>query len=158
MFTFYHSQQSVDNISYYKVPLMQGTANVSHAGHFIYSRLFAFEGAYGMVNNEFDNYFVSNEYPTFNCNAEKILPEFLYAYFKSPTVWKDVALGSKGLGDRHQRVQPQQILTHRFMLPPIEYQYGLRQLMAKAVTLKRLPPPNGMPCCRRFWMKHLMVT
>jgi len=112
--------------------------NRVHAGQFIYSRLFAFEGAYGMVNDEFDNYFVSNEYPTFNCNTEKVLPEFLYAYFKSPTVWKDVAVGSKGLGDRRQRVQPQQILTHRFMLPPIEYQYGLRQLMAKAGTLKRL--------------------
>lgn len=112
--------------------------NRVHAGQFIYSRLFAFEGAYGMVNDEFDNYFVSNEYPTFNCNTEKVLPEFLYAYFKSPTVWKDVAVGSKGLGDRRQRVQPQQILTHRFMLPPIEYQYGLRQLMAKAVNLKRL--------------------
>ena len=91
-----------------------------------------------MVNDEFDNYFVSNEYPTFNCNTEKVLPEFLYAYFKSPTVWKDVAVSSKGLGDRRQRVQPQQILTHRFILPPIEYQYGLRQLMAKAGTLKRL--------------------
>lgn len=89
--------------------------NRVHAGQFIYSRLFAFEEASGMVNNEFDNYFVSNEYPTFNCNAEKILPEFLYAYFKSPTDWKDVALGSKGLGDRHQRVQPQQILTRRFI-------------------------------------------
>jgi type I restriction enzyme S subunit len=112
--------------------------NRVHAGQFIYSRLFAFEGAYGMVYDEFDNYFVSNEYPTFNCNTEKVLPEFLYAYFKSPTVWKDVAVGSKGLGDRRQRVQPQQILTHRFMLPPIEYQYGLRQLMAKAGTLKQL--------------------
>jgi type I restriction enzyme, S subunit len=112
--------------------------NRVHAGQFIYSRLFAFEGAYGMVNDEFDNYFVSNEYPTFNCNTEKVLPEFLYAYFKSPTVWKDVAVGSKGLGDRRQRVQPQQILTHRFMLPPIEYQNGLRQLMAKVGTLKRL--------------------
>jgi len=112
--------------------------NRVHAGQFIYSRLFAFEGAYGMVNDEFDNYFVSNEYPTFNCNTEKVLPDFLYAYFKNPTVWKDVAVGSKGLGDRRQRVQPQQILTHRFMLPPIEYQYGLRQLMAKAGTLKQL--------------------
>ena len=37
-------------------------------GQFIYSRLFAFEGAYGMVTKEFDGAFVSQEYPTFKCD------------------------------------------------------------------------------------------
>ena len=33
-------------------------------GQFIYSRLFAFEGAYAVVPPEMDGFFVSNEYPT----------------------------------------------------------------------------------------------
>ena len=112
--------------------------NRVHTGQFIYSRLFAFEGAYGMVDEEFDGHLVSNEYPTFNCNPEKVLPEFLYAYFKNPTVWQDVSVGSKGLGDRRQRVQPQQILKYKIMVPPIEYQKGIRKLMSKVATLKQL--------------------
>jgi type I restriction enzyme S subunit len=38
------------------------------AAQFIYSRLFAFEGAYGAVTKDYDGFYVSNEYPTFECN------------------------------------------------------------------------------------------
>ena len=66
-------------------------------GQFIYSRLFAFEGAYGMVSSDFDGHFVSNEYPTFDCDPASARVEFVSAYFRSPKVWKDVAVGSRGL-------------------------------------------------------------
>ncbi len=101
------------------------------AGQFIYSRLFAFEGAYGMVDEEFDGFFVSNEYPTFDCNVEQILPEFLEAYFRSSQVWKAVASGSKGLGDRRQRVQPDKILSHRIWLPPLNWQIRIKEMRTK---------------------------
>ena len=98
------------------------TLNRVKRGQFIYSRLFAFEGAYGVVSDEYDGFFVSNEYPTFNCINGKVRAEFLSVYFKSPSVWHTVAVGSKGLGDRRQRVQPQQILDHVLWLPPIGWQ------------------------------------
>src|SRR5579884_1167429 len=41
-------------------------------GQFIYSRRFAFEGAYGLVTEEFEGRFVSNEYPMFDCNVERM--------------------------------------------------------------------------------------
>jgi type I restriction enzyme S subunit len=81
---------------------------------FIYSRLFAFEGAYGIVGNEFDGCFVSNEYPTFDCDETRILPQYLVAYFSMPRVWEAVAKGSKGLGVRRQRVPPDAILEETF--------------------------------------------
>ena len=40
------------------------------AGQFIYSRLFAFEGAYAAVPQEFDGRFVSNEFPTFDVDED----------------------------------------------------------------------------------------
>lgn len=40
------------------------------AGQFIYSRLFAFEGAYAAVPPEFDGWYVSNEFPTFDVDDE----------------------------------------------------------------------------------------
>ncbi len=98
------------------------------AGQFIYSRLFAWEGAFGLVTPEFDGWFVSNEYPTFACNLSEVLPEFLPAYFQAKQAWDAVAVGSKGLGSRRQRVQPEQLLAHRLMLPPMHVQIQLKKL------------------------------
>ncbi|MGD0625397.1 MAG: restriction endonuclease subunit S [Thermodesulfobacteriota bacterium] len=107
-------------------------------GQFIYSRLFAFEGAYGMVTKEYDGFFVSNEYPTFDCDFLRMRTEFVAAYFKSPEVWKEVAVGSKGLGDRRQRVQPAQVLSHRLWLPPLEWQNTIAEVQAEVEALKRM--------------------
>ncbi len=106
------------------------------AGQFIYSRLFAFEGAYGQVTPQFDGAFVSQEYPTFNCDSRAIRSEFLAAYFKPPHVWRAVAVGSKGLGDRRQRVQPTQILAHELWVPPMAWQDCLAQVQAQLDGLK----------------------
>jgi type I restriction enzyme S subunit len=108
------------------------------SGQFIYSRLFAFEGAYGRVTPEFDGAFVSQEYPTFDCDYHQVRSEFLAAYFKPPHLWKAVAAGSKGLGDRRQRVQPAQVLAHELWLPPIEWQNRLAEVQAEVDALKRL--------------------
>jgi type I restriction enzyme S subunit len=111
-------------------------------GQFIYSRLFAFEGAYGLVSKEFDGRFVSNEYPMFACNRERVLPEFLAMYFRRPVVWRQVAQLSTGLGDRRTRVQPEQLLAHSMPLPPLAEQRRLVALIdavaARVEEAKRL--------------------
>jgi type I restriction enzyme S subunit len=107
-------------------------------GQFVYSRLFAFEGAYGMVTDDYHGFFVSNEYPTFDCDRSRMRVEFLWAHFKSPVVWKEVAVGSKGLGDRRQRVQPTQLLSYRLWLPPLEWQNRIAEVQAEVDALKSL--------------------
>jgi type I restriction enzyme S subunit len=92
------------------------------AGNFVYSRLFAFEGAYGLVDDVFDGYFVSNEYPSFQIETRRLNARFLKLYFQLPRVWQEVAIGSKGVGSRRVRVQPAQMLTHAIPLPPISEQ------------------------------------
>ncbi len=109
-----------------------------HAGQFIYSRLFAFEGAYGMLGEQFDGYYVSGEFPAFDCDATQVLPEFLWAYFRSPQVWAELAAKSKGVGDRRQRIHVETILSHRLMLPPLKWQAYIRRTQAKADRLKAL--------------------
>lgn len=99
------------------------------AGQFIYSRLFAFEGSYAYVPAEFDGYFVSGEYPTFLCDPERVNVEFLYAYFRSPSVWAQIAAGSKGPGVRRQRVQAGTLLAHEIILPPLDYQEEVASLL-----------------------------
>lgn len=103
-----------------------------HSGQFIYSRLFAWEGAFGLVTPEFDGWYVSGEYPTFACDQHHILPEFLFAYFKTEQAWKKVAIGSKGLGSRRQRVQPEQILNHCLLLPPMDTQEKIKRTLEAA--------------------------
>jgi type I restriction enzyme S subunit len=110
----------------------------ARAGQFIYSRLFAFEGSYGRVTPEFDGQFVSAEYPMFDCTPGVIRAEFLAAYFKAKHIWAAVAVGSKGLGDRRQRVQPKQLLAHRIWLPPISWQDRIAETWAKADALRGL--------------------
>lgn len=112
--------------------------NRVRAGQFIYSRLFAFEGAYGRVTPEYDGWFVSNEYPTFRCDPERVVASFLVAYFKPKEIWRSVAEGSKGLGDRRQRVQPSQILRHTLWLPPLEVQLRAEQIGTERLAAGRL--------------------
>ena len=106
------------------------------SGLFIYSRLFAFEGAYGLVPESFDGHYVSNEFPTFLVDENQATPEFLFAYFKSHIIWSELAMGSKGLGDRRQRVHPEQILEKKIWLPPLDYQKKLSQIFAKVEEKK----------------------
>lgn len=89
------------------------------SGQFIYSRLFAFEGAYAIVPAEMDGVFVSNEYPTFDFDQDHLLPRYLYWLFQRRDVWRQVAVGAKGMGDRRQRVHPDKVLSYRIDLPSL---------------------------------------
>ena len=87
------------------------------ADQFIYSRLFAFEGAFAIVPEELEGAFVSNEFPSFD-----ILPSngaaFLRAYFSDTLTWQSLLAGSLGLGSRRQRVNEKHLLKHQLWLPP----------------------------------------
>jgi type I restriction enzyme S subunit len=90
------------------------------------------------VSDDFDGHFVSGEYPTFECDPNRIKAQFLYAYFKSPMIWKQVAVGSVGLGDRRQRVKAEQVLSHRLLLPPLSWQNRICEVMEKMRSLNSL--------------------
>jgi hypothetical protein len=88
-----------------KTPILGATIKAQRLyktrnGHFVYSRLKAFEGAYALVTEEFDGHYVSNEFPTFEALTERLLPEYVAAYFRSPSIWKSAAQLSEGLGAR----------------------------------------------------------
>jgi len=107
-------------------------------GQFIYSRLFAFEGSYGVVTDQFDGYFVSGEYPTFECDPAYTTSVFLAVVFQSPDIWKSVAQASKGLGDRRQRVKVEQLLEFEIPMPPLKWQHEIVQLSRRIAAAKQL--------------------
>lgn len=102
-----------------------GTLYRVRTGNFIYSRLFAFEGSYGLVDEAFDGHFTSNEYPSFEIDRARLVPGFLKAFFQFPKVWQDIAMGSKGVGSRRIRVQPDKVLAHAMPLPSLDEQQAI---------------------------------
>lgn len=141
-----HSYPNVGVLSFarglFAKPPIDGTTTSAatlyriRAGQFVYSRLFAFEGAYAVAGHEHDGAFVSNEFPAFDINLEHANPEFLYAYFRSPDVWQSIARGSKGLGDRRQRVKPDQVLGHQLWLPPRQQTDRLGAVLPAVIDLR----------------------
>lgn len=92
------------------------------AGQFIYSRLFAFEGAYSYVPAQFDGRFVSNEFPVFEPDAARLDARWLATFLRSPSRWAELGGASKGIGVRRQRVPVEAVLNYEIWLPPLKTQ------------------------------------
>ena len=99
--------------------------NQVRSGQFIYSRLFAFEGAYAYVPTKFDGRYVSNEFPTFDPDPDRLDARWLANFMRSPSRWAELRGSSKGLGVRRQRVPVEAILSYRIWLPPIDTQKSM---------------------------------
>src|SRR6266508_2524119 len=90
------------------------------ARQLIYSRLFAFEGAYALVPPDMDGWYVSNEYPTFDVDESKALPEFVRLTLCRRRTWEELAGMTVGMGHRRQRLQPDALLAFEIHLPSLE--------------------------------------
>lgn len=107
------------------------------AGQFIYSRLFAFEGAYATVPERFDGYFVSNEFPSFDADPDQLDPGWLAGYLRDPERWADLGASSTGLGVRRQRVPIGALLDLSVLLPPVAQQRRVADSMERIAAAGR---------------------
>jgi hypothetical protein len=106
------------------------TLNRVSTGQFVYSRLFAFEGAYAFVSHDFDGYYVSNEFPAFDPDPGNLDARWLATVFRSRDIWAELAGRSKGLGVRRQRVPADAVLDYELWLPPIDEQQAMVSTIA----------------------------
>lgn len=107
-------------------------------GRFVYSRLFAWEGALAVVGPGSDGLYVSHEFPTFDIDEGRAHPEFVAWLCRWPALWESAASGTRGLGLRRQRVHPEQLLAVTVPLPTISEQKRLvAQLESIAELAKR---------------------
>jgi type I restriction enzyme S subunit len=65
-------------------------------GDFIYSRLFAWRGAFGVIGPDLDECHVSAEFPTFLGIADRLDVEFLRHWFRLPTTLSKVEAACTG--------------------------------------------------------------
>jgi len=108
-----------------------------HTGNFVYPKLMAWEGALGVVPPECDGCVVSTEFPVFEIEVERVLPEVLDIYFRDPSVWPEISEASTGTNVRRRRLNPIDFLKYRMPLPSRETQMRLRQIASKLDALRR---------------------
>lgn len=88
-----------------------------HAGDFVYPKLMAWEGAFGVVPAECDGCVVSTEFPVFQVRKDSLLPDVLDIHFRDPAVWPVISGASTGTNVRRRRLNPQDFLAYRIPLP-----------------------------------------
>jgi type I restriction enzyme S subunit len=108
------------------------------AGEFVYPKLMAWEGAFGVVPKECDGCVVSTEFPVFEVNSDRVFPEVLDTYFCTPSVWPEVAGESTGTNVRRRRLNPQDFLNFKMPLPSRETQLMFMKIRAAMDELKPL--------------------
>lgn len=108
-----------------------------HAGEFVYPKLMAWEGAFGVVPPECDGLVVSTEFPVFEINQEKVLPETLDVYFRAPSIWPMISEISTGTNARRKRLHPTAFLAYEMPLPPMKTQLRLREIKRHVDELRQ---------------------
>ena len=98
------------------------------AHQFLVSRIDARHGAVGLIPEELDGAVVSNDYPVFNINEDRILPAYLGWYAKTSAFVEACRQASEGTTNR-VRLQERRFLEVTVPLPPpIEQQRVVKQL------------------------------
>ena len=102
-------------------------------GDFIYSRLFACRGAFGVINDELDGCYVSGEFPTFVSVPGRVDVEFLKYWFRLPSVIAAVDADCSGSTPlTRNRFKEQFFVGLEIPLPPLAEQ---RRVVARIEEL-----------------------
>jgi type I restriction enzyme, S subunit len=105
-------------------------------GDFIYSRLFAWRGAFGVIPDDLDGCYVSGEFPTFNALPERIDAFFLRYWFRLPATIARVDENCSGSTPlTRNRFKEHFFLSLEIPLPPLQEQ---QRIVARIQELSRL--------------------
>ena len=92
-------------------------------GNFIYSRLFAWKGAFGIIADGFDGYHCSNEFPVYEVDETQVLADYLNLYFTRPFVWGEVEKYCKGTTKASRnRFKEEFLLAMKIRIPSVQRQ------------------------------------
>ena len=91
-------------------------------GDFIYCKIMAWEGAFGIAPKETDNCVMSGAFVVYELNRARIDPQFLDYFFKVPAHWQNIGRHSTGTNVRRQSLHPTQFEKAEIPLPPLAEQ------------------------------------
>ena len=92
------------------------------AGDFIYCKIMAWEGAFGIAPKETDNCVMSGAFVVYELNWQRIHEKFLDYFFKVPHHWQSIGSQSTGTNVRRQSLHPSQFENAEIPLPPLAEQ------------------------------------
>ena len=95
--------------------------HVIHAGQFIMSKIDARNGAYGIVPSELEGAIVTNDFPVFDVDIEKVIPQFLVLVSTTDKFVEFARKCSSGTTNR-KRMDIAAFLNQQIPLPSIEEQ------------------------------------
>lgn len=95
--------------------------HVVHAGQFIMSKIDARNGAYGIVPEKLDGAIVTNDFPVFDVDSSKIIPQFLVLVSTTERFVEFARKCSSGTTNR-KRIDIDAFLNQQIPLPSIEEQ------------------------------------
>lgn len=102
-------------------------------GDFVYNRLFAWKGSFAVANKENAGCYVSNEFPCFRPNPDRLDARFLWRYFSRSLTWDEaLALSTGGTPTSRNRLKEDKLLAFRIPLPPLQEQ---RRIVARIEVL-----------------------
>jgi type I restriction enzyme, S subunit len=103
-----------------------------HADQLVMRKLTAWEGPITTVENEYDGYFVSPEFPTFTLDQRFLAPSYMRLICQTPSFWEAMKNTSTGTVQRRKRVSPSALLSIELDLPPLEEQRRIVNLVDSA--------------------------
>lgn len=103
-----------------------GRLNQVRTGDFIYSRLFAWRGAFGLIHDAMDGCFVSNEFPIFRADQRRLELGYLARWFQLPSVWRKVEENCTGsTPTTRNRFKEEFFFDLEIPLPPLSEQQAV---------------------------------
>lgn len=97
---------------------------VAHQGQFILSKIDARHGAFGLVPPELEGAIVSNDFPLFDIDASKALPQYLYWLSRTHDFVDLCKRASEGTTNR-VRLKLDRFLATEISLPPLDEQWRI---------------------------------
>lgn len=110
---------------------------IVHAGQFIMSKIDARNGAYGIVPNELEGAIVTNDFPVFDVDKSKIIPDFLVLVSTTEKFIEFARKCSSGTTNR-KRIDIDTFLNQQIPLPSLEEQENILKDYNKHLNLIRI--------------------
>jgi len=102
-----------------------------HVGDFIYNRLFAWKGSFGLITAELEGCFVSGEFPLFRVDAGRLDPVFLNLIMCQPSKWSQIEIESTGSTSvSRNRWKEEMFLEQELLVPPLPEQKRIVDLVS----------------------------
>lgn len=89
-------------------------------GDFVYNRLFAWKGSFAVASRENDGCYVSNEFPCFKADGQRLDLNYLWRYFSRETSWTQaLGLSFGATPTSRNRLKVEALLGMELLLPPL---------------------------------------